>query len=69
MGPRGFHRGGKLNYLNMKVLGTFLFVLFIHIQVHKETQFTDNDVLGIAIIATALYFGRMSTPNSGGKII
>ena len=49
-----------------EVIGTFMFVLFIHIQVHKETQITDNDVLGIGVIVLGLYLGRMYTYHSGG---
>lgn len=51
-----------------KTLGTFVFVLFIHIQVHKETALTDNDVIGIGVIVAGLYFGRMLTFHTGGLI-
>ncbi|CAD8044811.1 unnamed protein product [Paramecium primaurelia] len=49
-----------------EALGTFIFCLFIHIQVHKQTQLTDNNLIGIGIIATALYFGRILTYHTGG---
>ncbi|CAD8151467.1 unnamed protein product [Paramecium octaurelia] len=49
-----------------EVLGTFVFCLFIHIQVHPQTQLTENNLIGIGIIATALYFGRILTFHTGG---
>ncbi|CAD8133251.1 unnamed protein product [Paramecium octaurelia] len=49
-----------------EALGTFIFCLFIHIQVHPQTQLTDNNLIGIGIIATALYFGRILTYHTGG---
>ncbi|CAK72974.1 unnamed protein product (macronuclear) [Paramecium tetraurelia] len=49
-----------------EALGTFVFCLFIHIQVHPQTQLTENNLIGIGIIATALYFGRILTFHTGG---
>jgi aquaporin TIP/aquaporin related protein len=49
-----------------KALGTFVFILFIHIQVHEDTKITNNDVAGIGLIASALYIGRALTTHTGG---
>jgi aquaporin TIP/aquaporin related protein len=59
----------KIYISTQKVLGTFAFVLFIHIQVHPRTSLTDNDVIGIGIIVAGLFFGRMLTFHSGGFFI
>jgi aquaporin TIP/aquaporin related protein len=41
----------------------------IHIQVHEDTQLTNNDVAGIGLIAGALYVGRGATFHTGGFIL
>ncbi|CAD8065930.1 unnamed protein product [Paramecium primaurelia] len=49
-----------------EAFGTFMFVLFIHIQVHEQTRQTNNDIAGIAWIALALFFSRQLSSHSGG---
>ena len=39
-------------------MGTFVFILMIQVQVHKDTQITNNDVAGIGLISGALFVGR-----------
>jgi glycerol uptake facilitator-like aquaporin len=49
-----------------EIIGTFVFILFILIQVGEKTTFTKNSIAGVGLISVALLFARQYTWHSGG---